>query len=308
MTTRGRNRLLLATKIVVSVACFIVLTRSIEWGLVASFVRGIDVLWLVIALAVFWLAQVISSLRCAYIARALGGTLDLRTSLRAHFIGLWFNQVLPSSLGGDVVKIAVLQKDLGLNLAIRAAVLDRFSGLAFLMLAIALTLPLYATVLSILPHLASELGALAAAFFGGMLVACWSTRKVPARLLHVPVLRELVQILIDIGSFRTATSLWRQLWTSCVVHCNGIASFALLGVAIGAPVDPLAFTLIVPIVFLITLLPASFAGWGLREISATWLFGAVGIAKEQSLAMSICFGLLLIVAGLPGLILFFRDS
>ena len=84
----------------------------------------------------------------------------------------------------------------------------------------------------------------------------------------------------------------------------------MLGFALGINVDVITFILVVPVIFLIALIPISFAGWGLREAGAVWLFGMVGITSEGALAMSICFGLLLIVAGLPGLfiLLFYRSS
>jgi len=117
-----------------------------------------------------------------------------------------------------------------------------------------------------------------------------------------------VQLFSDIWLFRMKKSMWEQLWTSAIVHFNGIAAFALLGLALGISVDFVTFLLLVPLVSLIALMPISFAGWGVREAGAVWLFGIAGIAKESSLAMAISFGLLLVLAGLPGLFLFLYQS
>jgi hypothetical protein len=58
---------------------------------------------------------------------------------------------------------------------------------------------------------------------------------------------------------------------------------------------------VVPLVFLIALIPLSFAGWGIREAGAMWIFGAVGMSKEDSVMLSVIYGVLLIIAALPGL-------
>jgi glycosyltransferase 2 family protein len=264
--------------------------------------------WAVLALAIFWASQIFSSLRCVYVARILGGTINLSTSLQAHFVGLWFNQVLPSSLGGDVIKIAMLKEPLGLSIALRSAILDRLSGFIFLLLAIALTLPLYAEIFSLQPNLTFALSVLSLAGIAVIVLCAWGAHYLQrSRSLH-PVLLMLVQIFSDIWIFRMKGSMWGQFWTSAIVHFNGIAAYTLLVLALGFSINPLTLFLVVPLVFFVALIPISFAGWGVREAGAVWLFGIVGVGKESALAMSISFGLLLVVAGLPGLFLFLYQS
>lgn len=267
-----------------------------------------QIIWIALAILMFWVAQLVSSLRCAYIARTLGGTLDFSTSLRAHFAGLWFNQVLPTSLGGDAIKIMMLKKALGVGIALRSAILDRLSGLMFLMLTIALALPLYGKVFINEPNLTVMLGTFAIMSISIIILCAWGAIYVQRSRFLPPMLLKMAQIFLDIGRFRINRQMWEQLWTSAIVHFNGIATYALLGLALGVRVDFVTFLLIVPLVFLIALLPISFAGWGVREAGAVWLFGIVGISRENSLALSISFGLLLIIASLPGLIIFTSQS
>jgi hypothetical protein len=260
---------------------------------------------IIFALVVFWLAQIFSALRCVYVARVIGGTLDLSTSLRAHFVGLWFNQVMPTSLGGDVIKIALLRRPLGLSIAFQSAILDRVSGLLFLLLATAITLPLY---VNFFPSYPEFINALAVIAIGGSLtiiLGAWAAyRFSKVSTLLNPAFLKLIQFFCNVWSFRKGPSLWEQVWTSAIVHFSGIITYSLIGFALGISVNPIAFLLVVPIIFLIALIPVSFAGWGLREAGAVWLFGSVGITNESALAMSICFGLLLVVAGVPGLFIF----
>lgn len=292
----------MALRMLVTGACLWLLSRSVDVQQLLALLQRVQLGWIVVAVVVFWLAQVASSLRCAYIARQLGGALDLSTSLKAHFVGLWFNQVLPTSLGGDVVKMAILQKPLGLGLAVRAGVLDRVSGLVFLMAAVGLTLPLYRGLLDASHWLGIVV--LVAGFFVALVAAVLLAHMVIARWQLPPWLATLFQLLKDIWAFRSGQPLWEQVWTSAIVHANGIASYTLISLALGLPTPWLHYMLIVPLVFLVALMPVSLAGWGVREVGAVWLFGLVAIPREQALAISVCYGLMLVLAALPGLVVF----
>lgn len=303
-----KSFLIFVLKAVVSFGSLYIVSRSIILKDLVEVLKHAHYLLMFFALVVFWVAQVFSALRCVYVARVLGGALDLSTSLRAHFVGLWFNQVLPTSLGGDFIKMAILRKPLGLSLAVRSAFLDRLSGLMFLLLATAITLPLYTRLFPLHPDLVVALGVIAVGGGLTIILCAWAAHRVAKATILKPIILKFIQIFSDIWEFKKGLPLWEQVWTSAIVHFNGIVTYALLGFALGIDVSLITFLLIVPVVFLIALIPVSFAGWGLREVGAVWLFGMVGINKESALAMSVCFGILLILAGLPGLYLFLSKA
>ena len=295
---------LFTIKVVISISSLIFISRIVDWNVMSAVLMETQLYWLFLALLIFWLAQVVSAIRCLYIVRALGGTISLAISLKAHFVGLWFNQVLPTNFGGDVVKVAILKPLIGLSIALRAALLDRISGLTFLLLALLFTLPFYFEIFSQQPKIPLALGVFSLAGLIGIILLSWFAYHIQkSRNLH-PIIQKLMQIFADIARFRFRGVFWQQLWTSAIVHFTGIIVYSLIGLSLGLDIDPLTLLLIVPLVFLIALIPISFAGWGLREAGAIWLFGMVGVTSEMALAMSIIFGLLLIVAALPGLLLF----
>jgi hypothetical protein len=279
--------------------------HAVDFSGLASNLASIHLGFVIAALAIFWAAQIVSSLRYVYIVRELGGDLRLSTCIKAHFVGLWFNQVLPTGLGGDVLKIAVLKKVIGLEIAVRATLLDRFSGLFLLMLVIVVTLPLYSNIIPVeQTALLAGIKILSTGFIVATVMGAWGATKIKKYVTSIPVLSQFFSVISDIWFFRKGLTLWNQLWTSTIVHLNGIAAFAFLGLALGLKVEPLIFVLIVPLVFLVGLVPISFAGWGIRELGAVWLFGLVGFPKESALLLSIAYGLMLIIAGLPGLYFF----
>lgn len=298
-----KSILIFGLKASISIGSLYIVSRSIAWTAVEDILKHVQYPSMILALAIFWVAQIFSALRCVYVARILSGTtLNLPTSIRAHFIGLWFNQVMPTSLGGDVIKIAILKKPLGLSIAIRSAILDRLSGLMFLLLATAITLPLYANLFPAHPELIIALGIIAIGGVLAIILSAWAAHRVSKLSSLNAISLKFAQVLSDIWAFRKGRPLWEQTWTSAIVHFNGIITYALISFALGINVDLLTFLLVIPITFLIALIPMSYAGWGLREAGAVWLFGMVGITNENALAISVCFGLLLVIAGLPGLL------
>jgi len=141
---RTKETLLFLAKVGVTAISFYVISRSVWWDGLLKSLTNLRLEWFGLAILIFWATQIVSCLRCVYVARALGGELDLATSVRAHFVGLWFNQVLPTGLGGDIVKIGTLKNRIGLSIGTRAVVIDRVSGLMILMFMFLIQLPLYA--------------------------------------------------------------------------------------------------------------------------------------------------------------------
>lgn len=293
-------------RLAVSVITLFVVLRTVSFEAVMHMIYGSDLKWMGLALVIFWLAQLASAQRFFFIARALGSPVTFWFSARLHFIGLWFNQVFPSSIGGDFVKILMLRPRLGLSLAFRTTVLDRGSGLLFLLASIVVLFPLY---LQILPrvHQAVSLGLFAASALGAVAVLSWTAIPLSQRLKRIPIAHDLLAVFASLRCFCAGRTLLEQAWTSAIVHFNAIIAYALAGKALGIQASTLDFVLITPLVFLFALLPISFAGWGIRELGSVWLFGLVGLNSEQSSAISIMFGLMLIVAGVPGLFMLPSD-
>ena len=294
-----KKRLVFLLKLLISVAAIAVLLRSISLREVGTIISGIDVIPLAAAAAIFLVAQIISAQRFLYVVRTIGRRIVFLESVRVHFIGLLFNQVLPSSLGGDVVKVLMFRQQLGLGRAIRSTILDRAFGLMMLMLSVLLFLPLYQALFN-QPMLTFWLAVMATGFFLILFTAIFMAGRRSIRRIFPRSLGIFPLLLRDIRRFRFPRPLFEQFWTSLIVHINGIVAYALIGESLGIALNWWFYVLLVPLVFLVALLPFSFSGWGLREIGAVELFALVGIPAEQAFTVSVLFGFLLIVVSLPG--------
>ncbi|MEJ2125078.1 MAG: lysylphosphatidylglycerol synthase transmembrane domain-containing protein, partial [Alphaproteobacteria bacterium] len=122
-----------ALKCVVTLGTLYWVVCAVSVEQLAKIIVNADWRWLLLALSIFWMAQGVSALRYVYITRTLNCPVPYRLSIRLHFIGLWFNQVFPTGLGGDVVKVLMLKPLIGAGKAFRTTVLDRASGMIFLL-------------------------------------------------------------------------------------------------------------------------------------------------------------------------------
>jgi uncharacterized membrane protein YbhN (UPF0104 family) len=286
-------------KLGVTLVTFYVVARALSLEQIIVIVTGAKAGWLALAVALFVLTQVVSAQRHFFVIRRLGEHIGLGRATEVHFIGLWFNQVLPSSVGGDIVKIMLLRDRLGTGLAIRSVIIDRLSGLMMMFLSILLLTPWYAQIFDS-SWIAAGLGVSSfAALAFVFAVAGWLKSK-PGLLVRIPRAAPVVDLFNDIWLFRRGPALRQQLWTSLFIHLGGVFAYAFLGRGLNVEASWMAYLLLTPLLFLVTLVPVSLAGWGVRELGAVWLFGFAGIAPESALLISVLFGLLLIVTALPG--------
>ena len=113
------------------------------------------------------------------------------------------------------------------------------------------------------------------------------------RLLDV-VVRELDLLLRDkrgLGDLIGASLVGQLMLYSAVV---------LLTIGFDIPVDPIGVLALVPAAMLVSTLPISIAGWGLREVTMVFGFGLLGVDRSDAALVSIAYGLLFLAFGLLG--------
>ena len=222
---------------------------------------------LIFAVAIYLLAQLVSAQRFIYVSESLGYSIPFYNSVRVHFIGLWFNNIMPTGLGGDIIKAGMFKKSMGLSSAITASLIDRGFGMIFMIICIFLQLPLYyfffgyALTLTVLLICIGSFTVIAL----GMIWAKTDLNK------SLTFLKWLHILFNDLNKSFNRKFLLKQSWVCLIIHFNGVLAYFLIGLSLGISVEAINYILIVPLIFLTALLPLSFAGWGLRELSAVAL-------------------------------------
>jgi hypothetical protein len=85
-----------------------------------------------------------------------------------------------------------------------------------------------------------------------------------------------------------------------VIHFLSILAVWCIAHALTAPLDAMDSIFLVPPVMLITMVPISVAGWGVRESAMVAALSYAGIGNSQGLLVSVLFGMGSLVLGLIG--------
>ena len=292
------KKIFLILKITIAFSSIILLSYIVDFERIVTVIKDINFFYFLLIIPIYLSAQIISAQRFVYISNTLGFKISLIKSTKVHFIGMWFSNLMPTSFGGDAIKAGFFKNQMGWLNAISASLLDRIFGLIFMLFTIILFSPLYFIYLekkiSII-FVISSLIFICIIIILSYLTNFFNKNKFPL------FLQWIFKILNDLSLFYKFKELTQQFWVSSIVHFNGIIAYYLIGMSLNFNLEFIIYLLIVPVIFLTALLPISFAGWGLRELSAVALFGIVGVEPELALASSVLFGLLLIIIGTPGL-------
>ena len=252
-------------------------------------------------------ANVIVALRWHVVLSAEARSPGPGTLLKIVLVGLFFNQVLPTGVGGDAVRVWRCRKlGIGLGPAIRSVLLDRACGYLVLIVVYAATLP---SLLQILPD-AQQRGGVAALLGAGMLglLALLMLDCLPRPMLRVRVIARLAELSPETRRlFTDPARCGAVLALSALTMGLTILAFKLVTEAVGSRLSLGSCIMIVPPVTLIQLLPVSLAGWGVREVVLVVALAPFGVPPEAALAISVLFGLCLVVIGLPGGLIWLVD-
>ncbi len=216
-------------------------------------------------------------------------------------IGAFFSQVLVTFLSGDAIRVwRLMQLDIELKTAATAIFLDRVMGsISIITLAGLGLIPL----LGIIDNPLMAWSAILAIAAGVTAVTIFALLGVvmPDRLRQMRYIGAVAELA---SASRFAWAAPRQsvaaMLASLVIHLLNVLTIYVLARGFGLDITLFQCFVVVPIIMLLTMLPISFSGWGVREGMMIVAFGLMGFPADKALAVSITFGLAMIAASLPG--------
>jgi uncharacterized membrane protein YbhN (UPF0104 family) len=260
-------------------------------------VRGLGPGTLLVALTIGGGTTLCSAWRWRVVSAALGGSLSMPAATAAYYRSQFLNTVLPGGVLGDVdrgVRHGLDRGDLGRG--IRSVVWERMAGQmvqAALALVVLLTVP--SPVHAAMPLVATG-GVVAVAL---LLVA---GRRL-ARHGRGRGSRGLRAAATEARSALLGPDTWPPVLLTSVLAVAGYAGMFLLAArAVGVHEAPPLVLPLAMIVLLAAAIPLNVAGWGAREGVAAWVFAAAGWGAGTGAAVATAFGVLTLVATLPGLV------
>lgn len=249
--------------------------------------------WLILGVAVNLISVLMASWRWQRILVGLGVIKPMLSVMRLVLIGAFFNMFLPSSVGGDVMKMVLIAPDVTRReVAVSSVLMDRVIGLA-------VTIGVGLVAVLLLPRIWSEPAviitlSLAVAVFCVGVITIFNRelidfvgRIIPGVIWNRvgPLILRVHESLMVIGrSPRTlletmGISVLRQIAICLSVYCAGLG--------FGLEIPPLAYFATVPIAVAITALPVAINGLGLQDNALIFLLATVGLSAPQALSLSI---------------------
>lgn len=295
-----RRVLITALRLLVTAGLLWALVARIDVARAAEIAGHVSLPILAAALAALVGILPANAMRWRVILAAEGALPGLGSLTKLLFVGLFFNQVLPTGIGGDAVRAWRCRRlGVGLGAAVRSVLLDRASGYAVIVAVYAASLPALLRVLSDPEEQASVIVALGAALLG--LLGLPLMDHMPARLLRLPVSAALADLSRETRRLVTHPGRCAAvLGLSIVTVGLAVLAYMLVGDSLGVPLSFATWLLVVPPVSLLQLLPISLAGWGVREVGMVVILAGFGVPAEAALAISVLTGLCLAIIGLPG--------
>jgi uncharacterized membrane protein YbhN (UPF0104 family) len=234
-----------------------------------------------------------------YILLRSGGlSISFKKTLEITLAGLFASNFLPTTIGGDVVRLAgAIQLNLDAAISAASLIADRLIGLAGMAMAVPLAIP------SIIRYSASLSGAPAHTTSQLFSIATISTKKWwhKAWVKGVDIFQRLI----------SALSIWLKqpgalaksfIFTWLHMLCL-FSILTLLFVGMGEDITIIEVGGLYSIVYLVTLLPISINGYGLQEISMTYVFSELaGVSLTSAVTAALLFRTLFMLTSLPGAI------
>jgi uncharacterized membrane protein YbhN (UPF0104 family) len=306
----GRRVLVMAAKVAVSVALLAFLFSKIDTARLWASARKASLPWLIAALVVQAVNLILGTWRWRLLLDAQNVKVKVRTLLDSYLVATFFNNFLPSNVGGDVIRIrdtaAAMQSK---TLATTVVLVDRALGLMALVFISAVgataAARLYGSGASpILPSWLWAFFIVAAAITAPVVYAPEGFGRLlqPLTIVHPEwVGGRIDKLTAALNRFREHPGALAGCFSGAVVVQGLMVAFYLTVVyALRIPITASELAVIVPISLVVQMLPVSVNGLGLREATFSFYFSRLGLPIESAVLLSLMGAAVIMVFSLSG--------
>ena len=288
-------------RIAISAGLLAVVALSIDWGDVSDQLS--EASWGLFALGTLLLVGnlMLAAVRWQILLNGAGLHPLLRVSLRAYWIGLFANNLLPTGFGGDAVRAwIVASKGAPLARALTSVLVDRAT--AFSVLIPVAWLGVLVGGGAIPGSLVGLLAFVTAATAVGALVAIGVLRRRGLGRFLPSALRPWAAMVA--GTLRRYGSERERVVEVVILailfQLLIIGATWVLSEALALDLSPELIAVVLPLVLFATVMPISIAGFGVREGAFVALLGEAGVSSADAVLLSLATVASLALASLPG--------
>ena len=308
--SRARQLLITALKLLVSLGLLAALFARTDLSSLWRSVRTASVPWAAMALGLYLVQILVGAWRWGLLLDAQHVRVPGRSLMGSYLVAAFFNNFLPSNIGGDVIRIRDTARPAkSKTLAATVVLVDRSIGLLGLVLVAAAgataavgaggaravpVLPAWLWTGFLLATLVSAPAVLSPAGVGRLLQ--------PLRVFHPEWVGGQISMITDIlGRFRERPSSLVHAFAGAVaVQGLLVVFYAAVARSLDIPIAFSHLAVIVPISFVVQMLPVSVNGFGVREATFSFYFARLGLPIESAMALSLGSTALVMLFSLSG--------
>ena len=295
-----RKALSLLLKAVASLMLLYFTLGRVDISTIRERLSQIDFNWVAFGLLALLIQTVGIAIRWRQLVIQCTATLSLPLAFRFCMNSTFFNQVLPSSVGGDAVRIWLLGRRAGWRPAFYSVFLDRVVGVVSLAIVVIACLPWTMNLIT------DPVGRVALFLLGfgsigaGVAFLALSSERL-GFLQRTKLTRHLSAVArVANGIMRSPGALAPVFGVSFIIHFLTALSVWCAARSIAAELTLLNSLFLTLPVLLVTAVPISIAGWGVRESAMIAAFSYAHLSQEDGLIVSLLFGAGYLVLGAIG--------
>lgn len=316
---RRRSPLFTAARLVIAAALVAWILKNVDWSEFAAVWARTRWEWVAVPFLLILLSLVVSAWRWRVLLAAQGHRVPTVELFKYCLAGLFANNILPTAIGGDVVRVILAARTIGnSHEATSTVIVDRLTGLAAVFAWLALGVALRPDLVTA-GYNPGIFGLIGLGVVAGLLALALALRTVPGAAgdpgssgdpgpagLLVRLRRWTGATLGAVRSFRNRPgALAAAFGLSLLFHGTAILVHRAAFAALDLHVPGSLFLFIVPVVFVAGLLPATPNGWGLQDGLYMVEFAWAGFDSEDALAAFLLVRASLLVSSLFGAWVFF---
>ena len=311
-----KTKVLPLIKIAITALLFYYIFQNINFETFGATLRNTNLGILLLAFVLMWIAHYTCIFRWRLLISPLMPAPSMKSLFGIYCIGIFFNLTFPTIIGGDVVKIYYIGKhDDSYSQSFAATFLDRDTGMFAMLIIACIGIVLYPVSVPGIPVSLIIWGACALFILGNL---CLFMRRCHSILIRF--LRRMKMSRIEKKANRVADAfqiigkhksvLLGSLLISFVNQFLYIATVWITARGLQLDIPFFYFLVFVPVITLISMIPVSLNGMGLREYSFMALFSGIGVLPASCIALGLVTSILIILSGIPGgiIYIFYRNQ
>ena len=306
---KRKKWLSLSLRVAFTLVLFYFLARSLSWGMLLYALGTVQHTQLLVGLSVGGLGIVISSYQWRSLLQAEHIRSDLAALVDLYLVGIAFSHFLPTGMGGDAVKALYVGRDSGNSAGSTSAVImSRVTGFFGMLLLAVPVLLIWHDRFQPTVIIGFGLLSLLVGFMIGTAIICAILLPAFARntfLRRIPLMPSLLDKVTQVGKalyvtirrprfLSVATLFGLQFW---VIGCLNYYCYAT---ALGIHVPFYFYCIAIPFVSLVTFLPISINGFGVRESAFVFIFATLHVSNISALLLALLMDAQVLFFGIVG--------